>query len=1454
MKARYWSKEYIILSVLLGLLLLVYFVLADAGNYCTTSPCSCGSACQNGGYETSNGYNTIDSCQDGPEDSYEYVHDITITSLNASTYRTGDTVEIDAYVDCDLDGDEISFVYHNGTAWRSFYDVTCSVDGKTHYYRNLTLDNVEGNHSIRVTIAYSGTTGMICAYNHDNIYSDTDDVMFYVETAPDDAEKPSVYDIKPSSGQSYLYVPYLVINISANVTDNNAVQNVSANVSWSTKKQVVPLVNTIGNKYEGNFTNTSDVTTYNVKIIAYDSYGNLNDTETTFFLINTTTNVTITYPVDDMLYSSLNSAVEYEVSEGPEVYSSWVDVNGVNMTGYNKKEAFEQTDNSFEMDNQSINLSQSFNLLQDTYINKIAVMLKKNGTGSNNSRFEIRTDSGGAPSNVILAYADINNSDILTSFAWVNLTLNQTILLSANTSYWLYLKANGTVTDFYSWQSDTDLYPNGNFSLNNSKDLLFRVFDKYRFNLSFTPSQSSEYFQAFANTSQGLVSSLLITANYDFEEPSVNEVNYTPVSQFELDPYTVINVSADVEDNLQLNNVYLQYKQQNDSVWTNKTMVNVSGLFKANFSISDENNVSIQIYVDDTSGNSDTDGPPIIEILYETNWSLNPEQFNTSGALINTNETLNNLSIVSNSDLAFTYNLTSISNREVYFNGSPSLIVNVPANEVRTVLVTATGASTQRTDNVTLIITSLNTSANPQSKEINFSLVTYISGVYLYADIVEYSSSVAQGDHISSLKAKISNVGNASANNLTAIWTVPSDWTSRDDFNSSKSSLSPGGVEVWEFKVSADVPNDASTGTKIVSIYVNSSEGASALDSRSVVVTGNQTPSPSGSPSGGGTTRIVASSGPSISFPLDIYLSMSEIEVPKNKYYEISFVLSNNLSYKTLFNVSLELDGLFRSYYNLSPKLIEVLDKDDIQNITIGFRLPDYYPEGISNINLLLNPSNTDEISKPIKLIVYDTKLALIECLNKSKFILNELENEGIITNELYSVYTSAIQEFNNSNYNLVRDYCNKINNYYIEYISQKENLNLITGKITELESKGYDTKEIKEYFKLLNETFYQGNFDKSSELIKRGEILIAALENLQKPWYQKVFDFYKLNKTFVILTLIIAPLLLFSFARAVYISRTETKIKDLKKEKKKILSLIKELQYNYYKRHMIGKDFYNEYSANYKQRLGEIEVLLVKLKFRKEHYFKITTDKVQLNNQKKAITDLIKSLQTDYYVNKLIDQDSFEKLEKFYNSYLTQIDENLSKFKTEELPKEVDKSEIIDKTDSGISFSVTQEIQPNKIEIETKEVDFAGEINYKDNIKQSVKKTTSVLPEQKTTVPVKPVKLAEKKLMVDKAKPVKPAIKKAVEKAKPIKRLDPKEYFYLNNGFILKSIEELYHTLSLMDKKLYDHHVTKDRNDFANWIYNVFDEKDLGMKIMKAKSKDQMMRLLKKYIKNAKQ
>ena len=83
----------------------------------------------------------------------------------------------------------------------------------------------------------------------------------------------------------------------------------------------------------------------------------------------------------------------------------------------------------------------------------------------------------------------------------------------------------------------------------------------------------------------------------------------------------------------------------------------------------------------------------------------------------------------------------------------------------------------------------------------------------------------------------------------------------------------------------------------------------------------------------------------------------------------------------------------------------------------------------------------------------------------------------------------------------------------------------------------------------------------------------------------------------------------------------------------------------------------------------------------------------------------------------------------------------------------------------------------------------------------------------------------------------------------KPHIIIRPETYFYLANGFILKSIEELYHALSIMDDSLFEQHANQTKNDFANWIRDVFTETELANKISKTKSKIETQNILKEYL-----
>ncbi len=58
---------------------------------------------------------------------------------------------------------------------------------------------------------------------------------------------------------------------------------------------------------------------------------------------------------------------------------------------------------------------------------------------------------------------------------------------------------------------------------------------------------------------------------------------------------------------------------------------------------------------------------------------------------------------------------------------------------------------------------------------------------------------------------------------------------------------------------------------------------------------------------------------------------------------------------------------------------------------------------------------------------------------------------------------------------------------------------------------------------------------------------------------------------------------------------------------------------------------------------------------------------------------------------------------------------------------------------------------------------------------------------------------------------------------------LAPEQYFTLCNGENLKSIQDLAKQIEGLDEGHYSHHVTTEKNDFANWVSGVFEEQELA-------------------------
>ena len=96
-------------------------------------------------------------------------------------------------------------------------------------------------------------------------------------------------------------------------------------------------------------------------------------------------------------------------------------------------------------------------------------------------------------------------------------------------------------------------------------------------------------------------------------------------------------------------------------------------------------------------------------------------------------------------------------------------------------------------------------------------------------------------------------------------------------------------------------------------------------------------------------------------------------------------------------------------------------------------------------------------------------------------------------------------------------------------------------------------------------------------------------------------------------------------------------------------------------------------------------------------------------------------------------------------------------------------------------------------------------------------------------------------------------AIKKAMGKTKKQAKVveAPEEsYFWVFNGPILRSINDLSEALGDMTKDQFEFHTKRNGNDFARWIKDVFEEEELAKKVAKLKSKRGIQNAIKKFLK----
>jgi hypothetical protein len=116
---------------------------------------------------------------------------------------------------------------------------------------------------------------------------------------------------------------------------------------------------------------------------------------------------------------------------------------------------------------------------------------------------------------------------------------------------------------------------------------------------------------------------------------------------------------------------------------------------------------------------------------------------------------------------------------------------------------------------------------------------------------------------------------------------------------------------------------------------------------------------------------------------------------------------------------------------------------------------------------------------------------------------------------------------------------------------------------------------------------------------------------------------------------------------------------------------------------------------------------------------------------------------------------------------------------------------------------------------------------------KKKTSKKVSVAKSVPAAVGMKPAIAANAIKPVTPAKPVVP-----IKKHTLYVEVTPDKYFVLCDGRKVKSGKELADIMQVINDDMFKYHVTDTKNDFANWINDVFGEADLAKKMKTIKNR----------------
>jgi hypothetical protein len=811
----------------------------------------------------------------------------TVDSLipsNNSEFFIADIFEIAATI---VDNASVNSTLANVTSPNgTIHALTLSqVSGTNKYNTSFTVPNVVGKYNITYF-----------ANDSNGNENSTLKANFSVDATP-----PLVFALLPANNSVFNTSNFF--EIAANATDNNAVGNVTANVSYpnGTRRQLNLSQVGTGNKYNVTFVAPNRTGKYNITFIANDTSGNLNTTGKTNFTVNDVDTLTLTVlgcvPGDGNLTNSITcnaTAVDdlavYNVTANVTLPNGSRHVQNVTNVSSNFFITFPNTTNH----------TGQYNIVWQ--VNDTSNNIRTNTSGNFNITDRVNTS--------ILLNGPVNRNNNTGSVTFNFTAIDNFNLTGMNCT----VRADGTLNT-------------SNTSTKNGTPTLISITGFSNGNHTWNVS-----------CSDGPNVNVSATRNFttDLGEPQFINLTTNPAGDAKLDPNVNVNVTAFVLDNTtQVHTVILQRKlsSEEDASYVNITMdvLIAPNTYNATFNASDNGTYNLRIFANDTLGNSDFSALTNISVQTDKTWTRAPSAFSAVNSDIDGNVSVGNLTINNTGDLLLSFNITAETGNVTY-NGTENF--SLASGDYKTILITANasniGVTTMRY-NITSNGTPLNQTSTGSVVVADGQPVITTTFTVPTAEILEKQ----QGDSVE-LTAEVKNIGEDNASNVSLFFVIPSNWTvTSGDVNTTYETLVVGDTEsstiratipttypVGSLNVFANATgfNETSTDLKTLGFIfgdrVNVTVGA--------LVLGKQQESGGGTSSASSSKSVSVSSkgGPVVKKKVgtgETIHTTETIAVVRGRRTSVPITITNVYKNAHMEDIHVALEGFMSQYVTLTP-------------------------------------------------------------------------------------------------------------------------------------------------------------------------------------------------------------------------------------------------------------------------------------------------------------------------------------------------------------------------------------------------------------------------------------------------------------------------------------------------------------------------------------------------------